>query len=173
MTDIKCEVIQDLLQLYVDELTSEESNKLIESHLEKCNECREFLDALKEKDPNIDDSSLQIDNEVENKIINNIKKQLFTAKVICLAIGILAGLYVTFFINQFQFILIYPIIGCLGYFIVKKIWITPLLALVVSLIGCIIMNKIPGSIMLSLANSFFTLIGCIIAYALKKIFERL
>lgn len=37
---MNCDVIRDLLPLYVDGLTSETSNKLIEEHLETCDGCR-------------------------------------------------------------------------------------------------------------------------------------
>ena len=33
---MKCEVVRDLLPLYIDKLTSEESNKEIEKHLKNC-----------------------------------------------------------------------------------------------------------------------------------------
>lgn len=36
---MKCEIIRDLLPLYADGLTSEESNQLIEEHIQSCAEC--------------------------------------------------------------------------------------------------------------------------------------
>lgn len=36
---MKCEIIRDLLPLYADGLTSEESNQLIEAHIQSCSEC--------------------------------------------------------------------------------------------------------------------------------------
>ncbi|MBQ9136332.1 MAG: zf-HC2 domain-containing protein, partial [Lachnospiraceae bacterium] len=38
---IPCEMIQDILPLYVDELTSEVTNKEVEAHLAECEVCRE------------------------------------------------------------------------------------------------------------------------------------
>ena len=46
---MKCEVIRDLFPSYIDGLTSEESNELIEEHLEECRECREYLASMKEE----------------------------------------------------------------------------------------------------------------------------
>lgn len=37
---MKCEMIRDLLPLYIDGLTSEESNREIEKHLKNCKECQ-------------------------------------------------------------------------------------------------------------------------------------
>lgn len=46
---MKCEVIRDLFPSYIDGLTSEESNRLIEEHLQDCKECREYLDEMKKE----------------------------------------------------------------------------------------------------------------------------
>lgn len=44
---MKCEVIQDLIPLYVDECCSKESKRLVEEHIETCSECREILRKMK------------------------------------------------------------------------------------------------------------------------------
>lgn len=51
MNNMPCEVIKDLLPSYIDELTSEASNRLIEEHLAGCEACRETLNSMKEKTP--------------------------------------------------------------------------------------------------------------------------
>lgn len=40
MNKINCNIIKDLLPLYVDKLTSSESNEVIEEHLNNCDECK-------------------------------------------------------------------------------------------------------------------------------------
>ena len=50
MANITCEVIKDLLPLYVDGVLSEDSRKLVEEHLQSCKECREYYDNLKDDD---------------------------------------------------------------------------------------------------------------------------
>ena len=37
--ELACEIVKDLLPLYVDEMVSDVSKKSIESHLENCTEC--------------------------------------------------------------------------------------------------------------------------------------
>lgn len=172
MSDIKCEVIQDLLQLYIDDLCSGESCKVIEEHIGSCSECQEFLKILREKDPLSDEVDIEINSSIEGKLIKNIKKRMLLIELICLGLGAFGGLYTTLFIDQFKMILIYPIIGCIGYLIVKRLWATPVLILGVSLVGCIFMGRFSGVIMLSLVNCFLTLVGCVIGYLLKKIFEK-
>ena len=42
-----CEIIQDLLPLYVDDICSEKSRELVDEHLRECTECGSLLDRLK------------------------------------------------------------------------------------------------------------------------------
>lgn len=46
MKTVSCEVIQDLIPLYIEDMLSEESKKLVESHLDECEECREYMNEL-------------------------------------------------------------------------------------------------------------------------------
>ena len=46
---MKCNIIRDLFPSYIDNLTSEESNQMIEEHLEECRECQTYLDAMKKE----------------------------------------------------------------------------------------------------------------------------
>ena len=39
---MKCEIIRDLIPLYLDDVCSEESKKLVEDHLSECKECRKY-----------------------------------------------------------------------------------------------------------------------------------
>ena len=45
---MKCEIIKDLLPSYIDELTSNESNKEIENHIKTCSKCRAELESMKQ-----------------------------------------------------------------------------------------------------------------------------
>ena len=57
---MKCEIIKDLLPNYVDKLTSEESNKLIEEHLIHCKECKDCLENMK-RDIDLEKSEIERD----------------------------------------------------------------------------------------------------------------
>lgn len=52
---ITCNIVQDLLPLYVDEALSEDSRMLVEEHLEGCGTCRKAADMLKEEQKNIEE----------------------------------------------------------------------------------------------------------------------
>ena len=46
MKEIECNIIKDLLPNYIDKTTSEVTNKLIEKHLNSCNECMNILEEM-------------------------------------------------------------------------------------------------------------------------------
>lgn len=74
MTDINCNIINDLLPLYAEGLTSEESNRIIEEHLKECEECRKLYQEMTEDvscvctggyDASTDDDAAAAQNEAE------------------------------------------------------------------------------------------------------------
>ena len=44
---INCNIIEDLLPLYIDDMVSEDSRQLVEEHLKECAACRKMLDEMK------------------------------------------------------------------------------------------------------------------------------
>ncbi len=44
---MNCDVIKDLLPLYIDECCSEESRKLVDAHLEGCADCRRVFESMR------------------------------------------------------------------------------------------------------------------------------
>lgn len=47
MKEINCSVIRDLLPLYVDEIVSEDSKRLVSSHLLRCEQCKKEFEQMK------------------------------------------------------------------------------------------------------------------------------
>ena len=43
-----CEMIQDLLPLYLDDVASSSSRQAVEEHLEECEDCRKIFRRLKD-----------------------------------------------------------------------------------------------------------------------------
>lgn len=62
-----CELVKDLLPNYVDNLTSQESNEFIESHISECAECKLLLDEMKK-------SSVSDEKVNSKKFVNFAKK---------------------------------------------------------------------------------------------------
>lgn len=57
MHKIACDVIKDLLPLYVDDVCSEKTKDFIEEHMAVCEECQKYYEALQESIPGITESS--------------------------------------------------------------------------------------------------------------------
>ncbi len=53
MNRIPCDVIRDLLPLYIDDVCSEKSKLLVEEHLAECEECRYCLEDMKKDLPKV------------------------------------------------------------------------------------------------------------------------
>ena len=66
MTEHNCNIIKDLLPLYIEDICSEDSKKLVEEHLKECSSCKETYELLHH-------TALVID-VAEKKEINAIKK---------------------------------------------------------------------------------------------------
>ena len=49
MSKISCNVIQDIMPLYVDEIVSEDTKKLVEEHLKECEDCRKEMEKMRAK----------------------------------------------------------------------------------------------------------------------------
>lgn len=84
---MKCEIIRDLLPLYIDGLTSKESNQEIEKHLKNCEECQKYY---QEMTGYIDNFSVITNEEIEDvNLIKKIKKKNRKK-----ALGIFVGAFV-------------------------------------------------------------------------------
>lgn len=91
---MKCEIINDLLPSYVDELTSNESNIEIEKHLESCSSCKKEFDKMKE-DISIEQIEL---NKKDIKPLKKLNKKVLKYVIITILSGItLVGSYFYFF----------------------------------------------------------------------------
>ena len=67
---MKCNIIDDLLNLYVDDLCSKESNDLVEKHIKSCSKCHEKYELLlkeKNKDLELEKTNSELEKEA-NKI---------------------------------------------------------------------------------------------------------
>ncbi len=63
-----CDMIRDLMPLYIDEVCSKESKEYVEKHLQECKECQNYLEKLKENLQNVRD----------DKEVNTFKKFIKT-----------------------------------------------------------------------------------------------
>ena len=64
-----CEVVKDLLPLYLDKVCSKESSTLVEEHLQTCKECQNYLEGLK--------YNVKTNSKKEKKVFKNFNKKIY------------------------------------------------------------------------------------------------
>ena len=184
----ECSIVRDLLPLYVENMLSSESADFVNEHLKECHSCLRELESLKggntlliTHDENTEKSS---NAEPFKLIMKRFKRQFYTfgyAFIIFLSfLGV--GLIMVDGLAVLYNILIMPVIGILGYYMLgwKSVYKIPTLLLVVDLIVYafkLVDYQLLGigfapTLIYILVFSVFALIGVAIAfllnYALKK-----
>lgn len=85
--EINCEIIKDLLPLYVDKLVSEETKNIVEEHIEECDNCKSTLEDINpEEKINPEDNIKQVD------CFKKIKKKSRKKIVISILLGMIVTL---------------------------------------------------------------------------------
>ncbi len=92
--NMDCRIIQDLLPSYVDGLTSDYTNQVIEEHMKQCEPCKEMLERMQEPEKHIDSIEKEVD--YMKKVRSRMSRLLITAliAVAFLIIGAIAGLLI-------------------------------------------------------------------------------
>ena len=105
----KCNVIKDLLPLYIEKITSQDSNEIIEEHLKECENCKEYF--LKLKDEGFLEDLKEENENKENpkKTMKNIKKKIMRGKLLFALIAIIIVIITIFSIYSYMGNKIVPI----------------------------------------------------------------
>lgn len=87
-SNIGCHVIRDILPLYIDGLTSEESNVFIQEHIDKCTECKKLEEIMRKGENSSlrEESVKEIDGFRKIKMLNKKKIGKVVAISICVTI---------------------------------------------------------------------------------------
>ena len=102
MADITCDVIKDLLPLYVDDVLSPDSRAVVEAHLGTCVDCTEYYHALKEPERGYKQMKNSDDKATLKRIKGTLrKKRVMTALItaVCIAAAFF-GLYYGLVIHE-------------------------------------------------------------------------
>ena len=70
MADITCNVVKDLLPLYVDDVLSDDSRKVVDEHILACAECTDYYQKMKNPVAADDSAKHSDDKETLKKIRN-------------------------------------------------------------------------------------------------------
>ncbi len=91
MSKLPCEVVKDLFPSYIDELTSEVTNDLIEEHNAECEDCRKTLESMKNPEVEPEEQPQKREIDYLKKTRKKNRKNVIVAILVVLAI-VLGGL---------------------------------------------------------------------------------
>ena len=86
MKMVSCNIIKDILPLYLDGVVSDDTKKMVEEHLKECDQCRNEAMTLKQ------DVVLPVSKSVrlaETEVVKGLKRQLFRKKFFVSAISVI------------------------------------------------------------------------------------
>lgn len=93
MNTKNCEVIHDLLPLYIDNICSEESRRIVSEHLESCNACKKIYEDM--RNPVKQDlSEPELDSKQAFKAINH-KWRIKKISIVCASMLLTAIIMIT------------------------------------------------------------------------------
>lgn len=78
-----CNIVKDILPLYVDKVLSDESKDFVDEHIKLCTECREELELLKKPFKNI-----PITTDEETVVLNTVRHKLKRKKYVVVSISV-------------------------------------------------------------------------------------
>ncbi len=86
---LECDVVRDLLPLYIEGLTKEGSNEFLVKHIKDCRECKEVLDGLQKEiiDENAN-KAFEIKDKPSKKLVKRIRNRIIAFVVIALVMGV-------------------------------------------------------------------------------------
>jgi len=91
MSKLPCEVVKDLFPSYIDELTGEVTNNLIEEHTNECEQCRQVLESMKSPEAEPEKQSQKKEIDYLKKTRKKYRKRIIAAILVVLAV-VLGGL---------------------------------------------------------------------------------
>lgn len=93
MEKINCDIIKDILPLYLDDVVSNATKEMVEEHLKSCDFCREEAASLKEVVVLPVRQNLRIS---EARIIKNLKERFWKRKIIISAVSAVLAVAIVF-----------------------------------------------------------------------------
>lgn len=122
----------------MDGVASDDSRKLVEGHIEKCEECRKMY----ESPEHLKLENLEIDND---RVIGKIKRKLYSFAGLILVLGSLIGANLNNSQSVFYNFLIMPILGGVSYLAFgRKAYLGSIFVFIISFVNQTINNYLIG-----------------------------
>ena len=172
MSDKNCSLIKDLMPLYIEGLTSTDTNEYIKKHLSECSECNSFFEDIK-----LDtDINLEINNEelrdkgeiILDKIKKNQDRIKYTFIIFSMIVAVSSSILSKGFIATIPLIIIVPCILKLFYDEDRVIITT---SIITQLVIAIAINDIGYMLFTLPINIFCISSGLMTSKLMKNIIE--
>ena len=172
MSDKNCSLIKDLMPLYIEGLTSTDTNEYIKKHLSECRECNSFFEDIK-----LDtDINLEINNEelrdkgeiILDKIKKNQDRIKYTFIIFSMIVAVSSSILSKGFIATIPIIIIVPCILKLFYDEDRVIITT---SIITQLVIAVAMNDIGYMLFTLPINIFCISSGLMTSKLMKNIIE--
>ena len=86
---VSCNIVEDLLPLYIDGLTNEKTNEELKRHFSECQDCRLLMYDLREGEETFDQESSR---KNEHNYLRKIKSRTITAIIVSILIVLLGSI---------------------------------------------------------------------------------
>lgn len=93
MSEINCNIVKDLMPLYIDGIVSDETAGEIQEHIEQCNECQEEYKALTQNLTLPSNTNIQQEN---SRALKAFSRKLKSKKIMVSFISVIITVLVTF-----------------------------------------------------------------------------
>ena len=129
MSELKCNLVEDLMPLYIDDLVSDDTKKDIEIHLAECEKCRKMYEKLKRNINSYIGKNINLNEEESEKLktdtLNSIGKYLNKIKYIFIIFSVSVAVGISLlgggFLSTIPWVIIIPFV--LGLLYDEKIFI--------------------------------------------------
>ncbi len=169
MNEITCDICMDLMPLVQDGIASEDSRLAVERHVQSCENCRALYDG--QVQPSADGTQIWM----------KFQRKLRFSTAMVMMLGIFFGLGLTASSEMFYNSLLMPVIGVLGYIVLrwKAVYMVPILLLFANGLSFLFsvmlgVNELDllSRIMWTFIYSIFVWVGIVIAGLLHFAFRK-
>ena len=89
MIRITCDVVRDLIPLYVDDVLSEDSRKIVEEHINECTDCKKYCSNLKEGTMQLSEKSRH-----DQEMIKSISREISRKRTMAVALAVVIVVFI-------------------------------------------------------------------------------
>ncbi len=89
MIRITCDVVRDLIPLYVDDVLSEDSRKIVEEHINECTDCKKYCSNLKEGTMQLSEKSRH-----DKEMIKSISREISRKRTMAVALAVVIVVFI-------------------------------------------------------------------------------